>query len=187
MRDYRVPQQTSLDEPIVFNFTGKESVIMLVFGALAYLCIFSFRGFLELRIILAVLCVLVGLGLAKIKPRGKGLDEWVFIIATFNIRPKKRVWRKIREINLYRRKNFLDGILKIPFKNSKQIEVETVVDETSEFEDKAEQIKGIIKNKFFWEWKEKVAKNPNIERASEEELLTILEQFLNMKEEVEND
>jgi len=187
MRDYRVPQQTSLDEPIMFNFTGKESVIMLIFGAVAYICIFSFKGFLEFRIILAVLCVLIGFGLAKIKPRGKGLDEWVLIVAAFNLRPKKRVWRKIREINLSQKKNFLDRFLKIPFKNSKQIEIETVVDETREFEDKAEQIKGIIKNKFFWEWKEMVAKNPNLERASDEELLTILEQFLNKKEAVEND
>lgn len=184
MRGYRVPQQTSLDEPIVFNFTGKESVIILIFGALAYLCIFSFRGFLEFRIILAVLCVLVGLGLAKVKPRGKGLDEWVFIVAAFNIRPKKRVWRKIREINLSQKGSFLDGILKIPFKNNKHMGIDEDEEIDEGLADKAEQIKGIIKSKFFWEWKEMVVKNPNLERAGEEELLTILEQFLNMKEEV---
>jgi len=185
MRDYRVPQQTSLDEPIMFNFTGKESVIMLVFGALAYICIFSLRGFLEFRIILATVCVFVGFGLAKVKPRGKGLDEWVLIVAAFNIRPKKRVWRKIREINLSQKRSFLDGVLRMPFKNNRHTEIDEEIDEG--LADKAEQIKGIIKSKFFWEWKEMVAKNPNLERASDEELLTILEQFLNMKEEVEND
>ncbi|MDO8886681.1 PrgI family protein [Candidatus Oleimmundimicrobium sp.] len=183
MRDYRVPQQTSSDEPIMFNFTAKESVIMLIFGAVAYICVFSLKGFLELRIILAVLCVLVGFGLAKVKPWGKGLDEWVFIMAAFNIRPKKRVWRKIREINLSQKRSFLDKILRVPFRNNKQIEIEAEV----EIDDVGEQIKGIIKSKFFWEWKEMIVKNPNLERASEEELLTILEQFLNKKEEVKND
>ena len=187
MLNHRVPQQTSSDEPIMFNFTAKESLIMLIFGALAYICVFSLKGFLELRIILAVLCVLVGFGLAKVKPWGKGLDEWVFIMAAFNIRPKKRVWRKIREINLSQKRSFLDKILRIPFRNNKQIEIEAEGEIDDGLEDVGEQIKGIIKSKFFWEWKEMVAKNPNLERVSEEELLTMLEQFLNKKEEVKND
>src|SRR5207237_588188 len=50
----------------------------------------------ELRAGLAGFCVLVALLVALVRPAGRGLDDWVFVLARYAATPKRCVWR-VRE------------------------------------------------------------------------------------------
>lgn len=90
---HRVPTHLNVEDKAILGLTLRE-VACLGLGAL-----FGFAAYgqltaapLPLRLLVGLLCLAAGMGLAFARPLGRGLEEWAFVLLHFAATPRHALW-----------------------------------------------------------------------------------------------
>ncbi len=90
---HRVPTHLNLEDKAVLGLTLRELACL----GLAALVGFSLYGQLAtaplpLRLLAALACLAIGAGVAFVRPLGRGLEEWCFILLHYLATPRHALW-----------------------------------------------------------------------------------------------
>lgn len=194
MKSYRIPQQTSIDEPIFGSFTLRQAVYLLTFGSLGYVLV-MIRLWLPLKVAGICLCLVSGWAFTSLKPRGRSLESWLINYVAFRLSPKERIWRETTAFEKKRKKSRLLTLLErlskpLASKLKQTLRPRTgaysvsslhsvqAEDDLEILSDVEEQVKAILRSFFAQEWSRRLKVNPSLKRAGISTLLVILEEFI---------
>lgn len=196
MATYRVPQQTTIDEPIIGNFTLKQAACIAIFASLGYMVLKS-ALWVPLRVFLTGLFMAIGFALATIRIQGRGLGDWVASYIVFLFTPKTRKFNPEVALNFAfpidtKRPRWVMWVA--PLVRLAQAKQKTRTprmqitpppqtipvfkEDPAYLNDTSEQTKALIKS--FWpqRWQKMLEKSSFLEEAETGRLLTALEQVL---------
>ena len=93
-RRHEIPTHLNVEDRVVLGLTLRQ-VMILMFGCAAAYGLWSQWPLLpaELRIVLAVGCLVAAALLALARPHGRPLEEWGFAALRYAAVPKATVWR----------------------------------------------------------------------------------------------
>jgi uncharacterized membrane protein YbhN (UPF0104 family) len=94
VKRHEIPTHLNVEDKLLLGLTARQFLYMLSAVALGYSL---WDGHPELpseaRLALAAGCVLVGALIALIRPGGRGLDQWVFVVLFHLATPRRAAWR----------------------------------------------------------------------------------------------
>jgi len=90
---HRVPTHLNVEDKAILGLTLRE-VACLGLGALVGFAAYERTTALPLplRLLVALLCLAAGAGLAFVRPLGRGLEEWCFILLHFAATSRHALW-----------------------------------------------------------------------------------------------
>ena len=91
---HEIPTHLNVEDKLLLGLTARQFIYMLASVALGYSL---WDGHPELppeaRLVLAAACVLVGALVALVRPGGRGLDQWLFVVLGPLASPRRPAWR----------------------------------------------------------------------------------------------
>jgi hypothetical protein len=90
---HRVPTHLNLEDKAVLGLTLRE-LACVGLGALVGFTAYGQLAMapLPLRLLAALACLAVGAGVAFIRPLGRGLEEWCFVLLHYLATPRHALW-----------------------------------------------------------------------------------------------
>ena len=91
---HEIPTHLNVEDKLLLGLTARQFLYMLASVALGYSLWDRHPGLPpEARLALAAACVLVGALLALVRPGGRGLDQWLFVVLFHLATPRRTAWR----------------------------------------------------------------------------------------------
>lgn len=93
-RRHEIPTHLNVEDKALLGLTMRQLTYLMVGAADAYSLWNQPAGVpLGLRLSLVAACLVASVALALVRPHGRGLDEWAFILLHYAARPRASVWR----------------------------------------------------------------------------------------------
>ena len=93
-RAHEIPTHLNVEDKAFFGLSVRQLTCLIVGASSAY---GLWNQWPELpvgpRAGLAAACLVLGLALALVRPGGRGLEEWAFVLLHYAATPKRSVWR----------------------------------------------------------------------------------------------
>ena len=93
LRRHEIPTHLNVEDRAFYGLSARQAMHLIVGVSASY---GLWNQWLDLavglRLALAVGCLAFATALALLRPHGRGLEEWVFVILRYAARPKAAVW-----------------------------------------------------------------------------------------------
>jgi hypothetical protein len=91
---HEIPTHLAVEDRLVLGLSARQAMYLIAAVAGGYSAWNEATALpSELRLGLAALCLLLGAALALVRPAGRGLDEWLFVVLHYLATPKRCGWR----------------------------------------------------------------------------------------------
>jgi hypothetical protein len=91
---HEIPTHLAVEDRLVLGLSARRAMYLVAATAGGYSAWTEAAAAPpELRLGLAVLCLLAGAALALVRPGRRGLDEWLFVVLHHLATPKRCAWR----------------------------------------------------------------------------------------------
>lgn len=93
---FKIPQNVQIEDKIVGPLTFKQLIVLGVGGGIAYLIYLQLAStyFWKVWLPPVAFVSLVTLAFAFVRPLGVSFVKYVFLLAEFWLKPRKRMWKK---------------------------------------------------------------------------------------------
>jgi len=91
---HEIPTHLAVEDRLVLGLSARQAMYLIAAVAGGYSAWNEATAAPpELRLGLAALCLLLGAALALVRPGGRGLDEWLFVVLHYLATPRRCAWR----------------------------------------------------------------------------------------------